>query len=99
MYARYCTQADAVQVFVPDEWRGAGGYNESLPGGILIDIDRHDVPMGMAVLEPGSVDLGTAVPAAAARFGMDGEAILGAMRAAMAVPDRAITIAGEGLAT
>jgi uncharacterized protein YuzE len=92
MRAHYDTVADAIQVFIPLDWKNRGGTNEILGDGVLVDIDRDGVPMGMAVMEPGAVDLTHAVPEAARRFGLDADAILAAMRAALAAPDRVIMI-------
>lgn len=92
MRAHYDTVADAVQVFIPREWHNRGGTNAILGDGLLVDIDRDGVAMGMAVMEPGGVDLARVIPAAARRFGLDADAILAAMRAALAAPDRIVTI-------
>lgn len=92
MWALYDTQSDAVQVFIPQHWADAGGYTEQLPDGVLVDIDRDGLPMGVALFEPRAVDIARIIPDAARRFDLDPEAILAAMQAALAVPNRAITI-------
>lgn len=97
MWALYCTRSDAVQVYVPDEWANTGGHTEQPDRGVLIDIDRHGVPMGIAVMEPRAVDLARVIPAVASRFSFDPDALLAAMRAALAAPDREITIDVRGL--
>ncbi len=92
MWALYDTQSDAIQVFIPEQWANAGGYTEQLSDGVLVDIDRHGRPMGVALFEPRAVDLARVIPDAARRFDLDPEAILAAVQAALAVPDRPITI-------
>lgn len=98
MWALYCSRSNAVQVFVRDAWANTGGHTEQPGGGVLVDIDRTGVPIGVAVMEPHEVDLARVVPETAGRFGMDHSAILAAMRAALAAPDREITIDVRGLA-
>lgn len=97
MWALYCTRSDAVQVYVPDEWANTGGHTEQPDVGVLVDIDRHGVPMGVAVMGPRTVDLTEVIPPLANRFSFDPDALLAAMRAALAAPDREITIDVRGL--
>ena len=97
MWALYCTQSDAVQVYVPDDWANTGGHTEHPGFGVLVDIDRNGVPMGVAVMEPRAVDLARVIPAVASRFNFDPDALLAAMRAALAAPDREIKIDVRGL--
>lgn len=98
MWALYCSRSDAVQVYVRDAWANTGGHTEQPGRGVLVDIDRAGVPIGIAVMEPGKADLGRLVPEVAGRFALDYSAILAAMRAALEAPDREITIDVRGLA-
>ncbi|MBL6633330.1 MAG: hypothetical protein ISP32_02920 [Thermoleophilia bacterium] len=98
MWALYCTRSDAVQVFIPDEWANTGGYTEQPGGGVLVDVDHGGVPMGVAVMEPLQVDLTRVIPGVAHDFGLDADAVIAAMRAALAAPDREVTIDVRGTA-
>jgi uncharacterized protein YuzE len=87
MRAEYDSRADALQVFLSDaaEWRDSDEV-----AGAQVDFDADGVPAGIELLSP--AERLESLVAVAERFSLDGEALVAVARAALAAPDRPVTV-------
>lgn len=88
MRAEYDSRADALQIYLTDATEWAGGEEVA---GHQVDFDTDGHPAGVEVLSPGGGLDG--LSAVAERFGLDSQALVAAARAALAAPDRQVTVA------
>jgi uncharacterized protein YuzE len=89
MRAEYDSEADALAIdLVPDF---VIDHDEEVDGRCNVAVDRAGRPVSVEVLNPG-LDPESSLTAAAGRFGLDAEALVGAARAALAAPDREIVL-------
>jgi len=89
MRATYDSEANALYVRVS----GAGrvGPSKELDDRCVVDLDAHGGPVGVELLSPDH-PYEDVLAEAAGRFGIDGEALLAAVRACVAAPDREVTV-------
>lgn len=88
MLADYDSEAKAIAITLITEPRAA--YGEEVGGGCIVAVDDDDRVVSVELLNP--EDGLDPLVAAAARYGLDAEALLAAARAALAAPDREVRI-------
>jgi uncharacterized protein YuzE len=90
MRADYDSEADALLIELVADPIAAGGDDE-IDDRCRVSMNRHGQAVAVEVLYP-SIGMEDQLQAAAARHGLDAEALLIAARAAVAAPDREIVI-------
>ncbi|MEQ8834256.1 MAG: DUF2283 domain-containing protein [Miltoncostaeaceae bacterium] len=95
MRAEYDSEADALQIYLTEDGaRWASGVDIE---GHQVDYDDRGRPAGIELLDP-AAHIERDLPAIAASIGEDPQALVAIARAALAAPDRQVTLTLAGRA-
>lgn len=95
--ALYDTEAGALAIDLEEPAGQAVHGSEAIPGLIVAQAADGRV-VSVETLDPGASDLEDRLIAASGRFGLDSATLIAAARAALAVPDREVSVEVAGAA-